>query len=236
MLHEIVCTVWACESHGTCFLRHARSNARFHFPPRRLSLLEESLNIHLSPTDLLKNDFLLYAYVYFLAFFFFIDLSVFAQLPHRGSQTPPYALFLVEGAQLGWHQAPLERGEPPPLQAWWPGARPKDCPAAEAQGAGVGSQRRRPRLRLRAQRCPRRRHRVLARAGAPPSCPPAFAQTTPSMPYLKTPTSGTRLFRSPLYSTRHPESGIRSSLNLRRGRFRLRHYLTQHLRLARKGS
>lgn len=82
MLHEIVCTVWACESHGTRFLRHARSNARFHFPPRRLSLLEESLNIHLSPTDLLKNDFLLYAYVYFLAFFFFIDLSVFAQLPH----------------------------------------------------------------------------------------------------------------------------------------------------------
>lgn len=113
MLHEIVCTVWACESHGTRFLRHARSNARFHFPPRRLSLLEESLNIHLPPTDLLKNDFLLYAYVYFLAFFFFIDLSVFAQLPHRGSQTPPYALFLVEGAQLGWHQAPLERGEPP---------------------------------------------------------------------------------------------------------------------------
>lgn len=113
MLHEIVCTVWACESHGTRFLLHARSNARFHFPPRRLSLLEESLNIHLPPTDLLKNNFLLYAYVYFLAFFFFIDLSVFAQLPHRGSQTPPYALFLVEGAQLGWHQAPLERGEPP---------------------------------------------------------------------------------------------------------------------------
>lgn len=137
MLHEIVCTVWACESHGTCFLRHTRSNARFHFPPRRLSLLEESLNIHLPPTDLLKNNFLLYAYVYFLAFFFFIDLSVFAQLPHRGSQTPPYALFLVEGAQLGWHQPPWNEGNPP-LQAWWPGARPKDCPAAEAQGAGSG--------------------------------------------------------------------------------------------------
>lgn len=228
MLHEIVCTVWACESHGTCFLRHARSNARFHFPPRRLSLLEESLNIHLPPTDLLKNNFLLYAYVYFLAFFFFIDFSVFAQLPHRGSQTPPYALFLVEGAQLGWHQPPWNEGNPP-TAGMVAGSPAQGLPGS--RGAGGGR-----RVTEAPPPAPAARHRVLARAGAPPSCPPAFPQNPPSMPYLKTPTSGTRLFRSPLYSTRHPESGIRSSLNLRRGRFRLRHYLTQHLRLARKGS
>lgn len=152
MLHEIVCTVWACESHGTCFLRHARSNARFHFPPRRLSLLEESLNIHLSPTDLLKNDFLLYAYVYFLAFFFSL---IYLSLPnYHTEEARPHLMHSswLRGPSLGGTRPPWNEGTPPPLQAWWPGARPKDCPAAEAQGAGVGSQRRRPRLRLRAQR------------------------------------------------------------------------------------
>lgn len=139
MLHEIVCTVWACESHGTCFLRHARSNARFHFPPRRLSLLEESLNIHLPPTDLLKNDFLLYAYVYFLAFFFSL---IYLSLPnYHTEEARPHLMHSswLRGPSLGGTSPPGTRGTPP-LQAWWPGARPKDCPAAEAQGAGVGSQ------------------------------------------------------------------------------------------------
>lgn len=113
MLHEIVCTVWACESHGTRFLRHARSNARFHFPPRRLSLLEESLNIHLPPTDLLKNNFLLYAYVYFLAFFFSL---IYLSLPnYHTEEARPHLMHSswLRGPSLGGTRPPWNEGTPP---------------------------------------------------------------------------------------------------------------------------
>lgn len=135
MLHEIVCTVWACESHGTRFLRHAKSNARFHFPPRRLSLLEESLNIHLPPTDLLKNDFLLYAYVYFLAFFFSL---IYLSLPnYHTEEARPHLMHSswLRGPSLGGTRPPWNEGNPP-TAGMVAGSPAQGLPGSRGAGGG----------------------------------------------------------------------------------------------------